>query len=576
MTDQSHKQQHYSSPFISQSAPSMELILERIDDLTELSATKRRDLKSAIRSFCRLIDKHPADVPANINWLHIRIRRVAPAGHNITKKRLANIKADVLKALTLTGCSRDRADWLSTPSPAWQALLNQISDKHDLWKLTQLAQYCSALDVEPTEISDDHVVGLVKMLEEETFMDKPDQVAVNAVKTWNKLRGEINGWPNIELIRPPRKREPWTIPLDQFPDPFQADANAWFHRLQNPDPLSLDGPMKPLSPETIKTRLNQLQQMATAVVKSGRPLSDITSLAVLVEIETFKAGLRYLMSRFDGKPTEAIHGLGAGIVAIAAHHVKVSDDLEKELRAILKRINLNVDGLREKNRDRLAQFDDRSNLAKLLHLPEALARKAKHANLRPHKAALLVQAAVCIEILLYAPMRIKTLASLSLERHIRFTGKGRSRVALIEVPRHEVKNNHDLFYELGPASTKLLELYIQNWRHRFIREPSPHLFPAQDGGHKRKEHLSGLIKSTVLEHTGLVVNAHLFRSIAGHIHSDAAPGDFVTLSHVLHNTLKTTMKAYAQNLHQRSIRHYQNSVDTARMQLMPRKKKSHD
>ena len=568
MTEHQENAGGFDSPFISQSAPSMAEILHRLDSVTGISDTKRRDLKSAVRSFCRLIEIEPSGVVANINWLHIRIRRVSPAGHNITKKRLANIKADVLKALTFTGCSRERADWLRPPSPSWQKLLDLVSNKHDLWKLTQLAQYCSALDVEPTEIGDQHILGLKEVLEAETFTNKPDVVAVNAVKTWNRLRQEIDGWPDITLKRPPKKKEAWTIPLDQFPASLQEDAENWFNRLLRPDPLDTDGPLKPLSPETIKTRRNQLQQMLTALVLSGTPLEQMTSLSILVKVDNFKTGLRYLMNRFDGKPTEAIHGLGAGIVAIAAHHVKVNEHHEKELRAILKRINIGVDGLREKNRDRLAQLDDPNKLAKLLHLPEVLCNKANRGELRRHKAALLVQAALCIEILLYAPMRIKSLASLNLERHIRFIGNGRQRVAVIEIPAHEVKNNKDLFFELSPESTSLLDTYLKLWRPTLLREPSPFLFPAQNGGHKRTEGLSGLIKSTIFEHTGLTINAHLFRSIAGKVHAMAAPGDFVTLSHVLHNTLKTAMRSYAQFEHAASIRHYQSSVDAARKNLL--------
>jgi hypothetical protein len=573
MTDQSCNTEGYSSPFISQSAPSMALILERIDSLTELTATKRRDLKSAIRSFCKLIGKHPADVVANINWLQVRIRRVAPTAHNISKKRLANIKSDVIKALTRTGCSRDRADWLRTPSPAWQALLDRIPDKHDLWKLTQLAQYCSALAVEPTAIADDHVLGLMKTLEEETFTNKPNQVAVNAVKTWNRLRDEIDGWPDIELSRPPRKREPWTIPLDQFPEQFQADVDKWLNRLAHPDPLDADGPLKPLRPDTIKHRRHQIQQMASALVLADNDIEAITSLSVLVQVDTFKVGLRQLMTRFGDKPTEAIHGLAVGITSIAAHHVKVNQDHLKELRAIGKRINLNVEGLREKNRDRLAQLDDPANMAKLLHLPEALINKSTRAGLRPHNAALLAQAAVCIEVLFYAPMRAKTLSSLSMDRHVRFIGKGRQRTAVITVPAHEVKNNRDLHHELGPASTRLLDYYLIKWRPVLLRAPSEYLFPAQNGGPKRKEHVSGLIKATIMEHTGLVIHTHLFRNIAAKVHSMAAPGDFVTLSHVLHNTLKTAMKNYAQFEHRSSIRHYQNSVDEARKRLTPSRSK---
>lgn len=568
MTDLSPSQQRYSSPFISQSAPSMAQILECIEELTDLSATKRRDLKSAIRSFCRLLGKEPADVPANINWLHIRIRRVAPAAHDISKKRLANIKSDVLKALTITGCSRDRADWLRAPSTAWQALLARILDKHDQWKLSQFAQYCSALSVEPDSVSDEQVLGFLKALTEETFTSKPDQVAVNAVKTWNRLCGQIDRWPNIELKRPPRKREPWTIPLAQFPAAFQEDVEKWLNRLANPDPLDADGPMKPLRPDTINHRHHQIQQMASALVLTGRPIETITTLADLVQLVAFKDGLRQLMSRFNDKPTEAIHGLAMGLKAVATHHVKVDEDHLNEIRRICQRLNLDVDGLREKNRERLQQLDDPHNMAKLLHLPEALIRKSARGGLRDHKAALLVQAAVAIEILFYAPMRAGTLSRLSLDRHIRFIGKGRQRRTLIAVPGHEVKNNRDLNYELGANATGLLTYYLKTWRPILLREPSEYLFPAQNGGPKRKGHVSGLIKATILEHTGLVINAHLFRSIATKIHAMAAPGDFVTISHVLCNTLETAMKAYGQFEHASSIRHYQNSVDTARKRLM--------
>jgi len=200
-----------------------------------------------------------------------------------------------------------------------------------------------------------------------------------------------------------------------------------------------------------------------------------------------------IMLQFDGKPTEAIHGLGVGIVAIAAHHVKVPEPHEKELQAILRRFNLNVDGLREKNRERLAELDAPANMAKLLYLSEVLINKARRGGLRQHKAALLVQVALCIEILLYAPMRRKTLVSLNLERNIHFIDKGRQRMALFEIPAKEVKNDRDLSFELSPDSTKLLDNYLRDWRPILVRQPSPYLFPSQNGSHKRKEHLAGLI-----------------------------------------------------------------------------------
>ncbi len=562
----------FTSPFIAEDTPTMGGILTEIDNITDLSDTRRRDLKSDVRSLCRLLGKHPSKVPANINWLHVRVRRIVPAAHDISKKRLSNIKSGVLKALALTGCSRERSDWLRPPSSSWQNLLSNITDKHDLWKLTQFAQYCTAIDIEPCQVTDLHILGLLKILTEESFTNKPDQVVVNAVKTWNRLRAEIDDWPNINLSHPPRKKEPWTIPLKQFPSSFQEDVVRWLHRLSNPDPLDASGPMKPLRPATIKHRRHQIQQMASALVLSGTSISNIHSLADLVELASFKDGLRQLMSRFDDKPTEAIHGLAVGLKSIATHHVKVDDVHLKEMQHICQRLNLNVDGLRVKNQNRLEQLEDPNSLSKLLHLPNTLTRVAQRSGLRPHKTALLLQAALAIEILLYAPMRAGTLSRLNLERHIRFVGTGRKRRTLITIPAAEVKNNRDLHYELGAETTQLLDQYCKVARPILLRAPSDYLFPAQNGGPKLESSLSRLIKEMISEHTGMVINAHLFRSIAGKIHSTVAPGDFTTLSHVLHNTLRTAMKSYAQFEHQSSVRHYQNSVDTARKKLMPKAK----
>ena len=196
----------FNSPFISEGIPSLADVLAQLETVEGLSPTRRRDLRSALTSIARLIGRRAEEVPANLNWLRIRVRRIHPAAHDLSKKRWSNIRSDALKALEVTGCSRMRADWLCPPSPAWQALLDRIADKHDLWKLTQLAQYCSALGIEPEDVRDAHIRGLTETLVRESFVNRPEHVAVNAVKTWNRLRREVPGWPDIVLTAP-RKRE---------------------------------------------------------------------------------------------------------------------------------------------------------------------------------------------------------------------------------------------------------------------------------------------------------------------------------------------------------------------------------
>lgn len=553
------------SPFVADDKPVLKDVIERLDDIDDLSPTRRRDLKSAIRAVARLVGGQIETTPANINWLHVRLRRVHPAQHGMSNKRFQNIKSDALKALELTGASRDRKDWLREPNPEWRRLLDLVTDKHDRWKLTQLAQFCSALEIAPAEVSDQHIRDLRTALIEDSFQNKPEAVAANAVKTWNRLGQLIPQWPQVRLAPPPRKKEPWTVPLEAFPSSFCDDLDRWTDRLENPDLLDGSGPPKALRPTTIKHRRFQVREAASALVHSGTPIVSITDLSVLVDLENLKAALRWIMGRFDGTPTEAIKGVAVCLQAIARHHVQVPEEHLAKIKGIVGRLGRDADGLREKNRQRLLQLDDPANLAKLLHLPEALVIKAERMfATRPRKAALIMQAAVAIEILLNAPMRVSNLSALNLAEHMRQVGKGRGRRTLIHIPAEQVKNSKALDYELGPEATALLDLYVEKARPHLLVEPSNFLFPAMDGGPKASNGLSRLIKDMILEHTGLVVNAHLFRSIAGKIHSLVQPGDVTTLAYVLNDSIPTAMKAYAQFEHRSALEHYQASVAKAR------------
>lgn len=286
-----------SSPFISSETHMLASVIKELSDMDTLSTSRRRDLKSALNSLARMLGRSPAEIPANINWLHIRVRKIVPAQHNITKKRWANIKSDALKALELTGCSRKRSDWLAPVSAQWSELLSTIADKPDLWKLTQLAQFCSALSVEPHELADAHLRDFLTALNEESFVNRPEHVVTYAIKTWNRLRNSIPSWPEQVLSPLPRKKEPWTTPIELFPDTFQADVSAWLERLRNPDLFSGSGPSKPLRPASIAHRWFQIREVASALVHSGKPMEEITSLTVLVEMDNVKAALRWMMNR---------------------------------------------------------------------------------------------------------------------------------------------------------------------------------------------------------------------------------------------------------------------------------------
>ena len=58
---------------------------------------------------------------------------------------------------------------------------------------------------------------------------------------------------------------------------------AYLARLAHADLFDLAGPKRALRPKTIASRRMQLRQLASALIHDGMDLSDLTSLAVIVE-----------------------------------------------------------------------------------------------------------------------------------------------------------------------------------------------------------------------------------------------------------------------------------------------------
>jgi hypothetical protein len=66
--------------------------------------------------------------------------------------------------------------------------------------------------------------------------------------------------------------------------------------------------------------------------------------------------------------------------------------------------------------------------------------------------------------------------------------------------------------------------------------------------------------------SGLIINAHMFRSLASKIHNLVNAGDAATISHVLGDRIGTVMKSYAQFEQKNALDHYQASVNEVRDQ----------
>lgn len=535
-------------------------VINRIQSDLTLSPTNRRDCVSDLKSLARMLDLDPSQIPANTDWLRQRLKLFHPKKARISSKRYANIKSSVTFALRHTGAGTKRAGWLPPMSSEWGQLYERAGDDVSRYKLSRLFRWCSSEHIAPKDLSDKHIDAFEAMLVGETLTKDPHKSVRNAVNQWNRYGRELEGWPSTKLS-PMNKRERWTFPLENFPDSFRVDVEAWFTRSTIDDIFDEDAPIRPMRPATVKHRRTQIRCAASALVRSGMPINTVTSLAVLVEVSNFKKLLQYMIDRAGGAPTEAIFGLASGLKAIGLYHVKVPPEQADAIKQICSKLNRVADRTRATKKTRLEQFDDIRALQTLLALPKHLAEQPPGPEAKPQTAPLMLQVACCLEILFLTAMRINNLANLDLERHLRWAGSGRRLKLYISIPGHEVKNGKPLSFELTGSSAELVQRYINGARKKLTRDPSSTaLFPKRDGTPKNPADLSNQIKRSVFKHTGLDVTPHLIRSLVARIHNQFAAGDYGTVAHVLGDRIGTVMKSYANFEQQTALRSYQTSV----------------
>ena len=181
-------------------------------------------------------------------------------------------------------------------------------------------------------------------------------------------------------------------------------------------------------------------------------------------------------------------------------------------------VNLSWRGMTAKNRERLRPFNDDSLSSVSRAVPSRIRASIERSKLPPRRRALLAQRAAAIAILLVAPIRMKNLINLDVERHLILRGG----LLYLVVPEHEVKNEHPIDFEL-PADTAGLVAW-------YVREHSGLACPPFDCVVSRRwsypnqlQRLAAQIYAAVFQHTGLKVNVHLFRHIAAKTIWTASP-----------------------------------------------------
>jgi integrase len=525
------------NPFLDPAAPSLATVLDALETAAP-DQRRRGEMASALRTVCRVLGYSPHELPADTALLGRLIRKAMPAAAGVSRSRWANARSLLLAALKRSGLAIMPGRRLHPLSPAWAALAATLQDGR---MLSRLMRWASAEGIDPEHLDQAAMERFGAALMQDSFHQNPRDCWRRTVVAWNEAVVQVPGWPQQQFSPPPGP-ERYVLALEAFPASFQADAQGWLDQLAGKAGLDI-GPVKPLRPATIDKWRFALRQLGSALMASGRAIATITRLEDLVEAaDTI---LHFYLERAGNQPCAQTATLANHLKAIARHHVGVPGPVLDRLRRMAARVTPPVQGMTDKNRAALRQFQSIEAQRQLVQLPATLFAELPAGGPPGKRLAVRLQLALAVEILLVAPMRLGNLCRLEFGRHLQELRDGRRSRWLIAIPGDEVKNGEPIELPLPERSVRLLELY----RARVLSvlgQPGRHfLFPGRDRA-KAEVTLASQITRLLRRELGVRLSPHQFRHLVGYIYLLRHPHGHEVVRRMLgHRDIRTTIKFYA-------------------------------
>ena len=524
--------------------PTLQNVLDRLAGDRALAVSRRRDLRSAVTTFAKLAEKPPAEILLDLGAIRRTLDSMVPAQAKVSAKRWLNLRSDLAAAIDVSGL-RPMLKTAALPlDGAWAPLLAR-ANLEIRSGLSRFARWASLRRIRPGAVDDNTIDLFIAELDGATLVRKLPNLHRTVARTWNTLVRRHQAAALRPVTVPASRPASTGIAWQQLPASFQADAERYLVWATVPDPLAEGARQKALARGTLGLRRTQIQVAARAAVAAGIPVGQLTSLASLVEPDTFRAILRHRWQH-DGRTLSFFaNGLAEALIEIGDKWAKASPDVLSELKALRRSLGTLPAGLTEKNQKVLRQFDDPRLLEALVQLPDRLWRAARRGLATERRPFIALQSALAIDLLLYAPLRMQNLASLSFDQHLHWP-QGRRKPAVVTFRADETKNGAPLEFEIPPELAERLQVYRNEIVPAVIGRRPNAVFVSLTGTPRSQTAIKVAIQTTVLRHLGVKITPHQFRHLAAKIALDANPGAYELVRQLLgHKNLNTTTKFYA-------------------------------
>ncbi|MDG1179523.1 MAG: tyrosine-type recombinase/integrase [Gammaproteobacteria bacterium] len=522
---------------------------EQIIANDELSFPRRREIASAIKTASVWFDLTLDMIPASTKFLRARFKHVHPARIRVSNRRVQNVRSLIMAGFRAQGLNTRLASYMTPMSSEWLALWKLIEGStYHRTELSRLFRYCSKQGTKPIEVCDEVSAAYLVALEEEALIKKPRVRHQSVCRVWNQcsLLHFEKGWPDIQLSVPKYDGRLYRIDQSLVSEGIKSSLDGYLTYLAGSDPFSTN--RKPFRPKSLEAVRGNFWRYFSALHYQGIDLLVHDNLTELVTEDMFKLGIKWFWDRNENKTSKNIGEIAWTIRCFAVKHSHADEKTVNFYAAALKRLRVHHPGLSEKNHTAMAQFDSTEMIKNFASLPLRLWGKAetmgKTATTRrlTKKSQLLIQAAVAIEILTFAPMRLANLQRLRIDEHISW----QDGCLRLNIPREQVKNDQALDFPIPSCASKRIRKYIKDCRPSLAEPGNPYLFPGKMGNPKDSSCLRDQIHNTLWNEAGIRLTPHQFRHAAAKILLDDKPGYYEVVRKVLgHKSLTTTYSHYA-------------------------------
>jgi hypothetical protein len=433
-------------------------VLTAIDSASGITGKRKQDLRSAVRLAAKVLDQAPHEVAADPRGLGRRLDSVSALSLGLSLGRWANCRSLLRSALALKVAIMSGASAVEL-LPEWQALQAEARKVGSCaLRLGRVMRWLSERGVSPSTVTLQDIEQYRDALMTDALLGKPDRSWAATRQSWERMRVACSSWPQIALVKPPNPMT-FSLPWEAYPLSLKAEVDSFLDHLAG-NTLSEDGPPRPLRPATLKLRKHELRSFAAALVKQGVDPQSLTSLSACLTLDRFRLGLTWFYERGGSKSNASLHNMAASLRLIARHWLKTDEATLLSMSKIVSKLASPPQAMGNATRGRLRVFDDPEQLQAIANLPSTIRRHVETQRSANARKTGLTTAAMAIEILLNAPLRLGNLCALHLDRNFIKVGKKTH----LFIPKEDVKNYRDLDFELPDETIAMLEWYVTHHR----------------------------------------------------------------------------------------------------------------